>query len=79
MSEQIKRLLRTIIGISLDDINEIIEFLDHDEWGVAYEILCTVIEQENTIITIYQYQEIEDIGNKMNMDSNLWNEIKYKV
>ncbi len=78
MSEQIKRLLRTINGISLDDINEIIEFLEHDEWGVAFEILCTVIEQENIIITIYQYQEIEDIGNKMNMDSNLWNEIKYK-
>lgn len=79
MSEQIKILLRTINGISLDDINEIIEFLDHDEWGVAFEILCTVIEQENIIITIYQYQEIEDIGNKMNMECNLWNEIKYKV
>lgn len=79
MSEQIKRLLRTINGISLDDINEIIEFLDHDEWGVAFEILCTVIEQENIIITIFQYQEIVDIGNKMNMDCNLWNELKFKI
>lgn len=74
---EIKRLLDSINGIPIDDFNEINEFLEHDEWGLALEILCVVIKKENITISLEQFKEIEIIGKEMKMDDELWIGIKH--
>lgn len=79
VSNRIKRILSSISGIPQKDILDILEFLENDEWGVAFEVLCSVIEQDNLSINAEQYQGIEEIGVKMDMDVTMWCGIKPKI
>lgn len=72
----IKKILVSVNGIPNKDTHDILEFLEHGEWGVAFEVLCSVIEQENLSINAAQYNEIIDIGHDMDMDDTLWVRIK---
>jgi len=63
------------IGIPDKDIKDIYEYLGHNEWGIALEILCSTIEEHNIGITKKQYKEIEMIGKRMELNRALWNEI----
>jgi len=58
------------------DINDIKEYLQHNEWGIAFEILCCAVEQENIAVNKAQYKEIVSIGKSMKMDSELWERIR---
>jgi len=61
--------------LSQEDINNIEEFLEHNEYGIAFEELCSAIEQENISLNHAQYEEIVSIGKLMKMDSWLWKNI----
>jgi hypothetical protein len=43
-------IIMSIPEIPPKERDELIEFLDHNEWGVAYELLSSVIEQEEIVI-----------------------------
>lgn len=58
------------------DTDEIIEYLEHDEWGLAYEVLCCVIVENKIILIEDDLNKIKQIGIKMEMDANLWKNIK---
>ncbi|AUG56754.1 MafI family immunity protein [Acetivibrio saccincola] len=61
-----------------NDIETIREYLEHREWGIAFEQLCSAIEDEEIVITEDDYALIEEIGNIMNMDKKLWRCLKHK-
>lgn len=71
------RILRIAENVLLpaQDINEIAEYLSYNEWGIAFEILCTSITDNKIIIRKAQYDEIESIGAEMEMDNSLWRDI----
>jgi hypothetical protein len=75
----IKKILISDNEIPNKDTHDILEFLEHDEWGVAFEVLCSVIEQENLSINESQYNEIIDIGREMDMDDTLWVRIEPEI
>lgn len=60
------------LNIPKKDIKSIIEYLDNNEFGIAFEILCATIEQEHISISESYYNEIKKIGEYMEMDKNLW-------
>ena len=74
-----KRIYALLIGVNdfpLKDKRDVLEFLEHDEWGVAFEVMCSVIEQENLSIDNERYKDIEEIGIHMEMDEELWTVLK---
>lgn len=64
------------VKLPLADMDLIKEYLDHNEWGIAFELLCSAIEQENIKINDNQYKIICKLGNKMGFDEELWSSIK---
>ncbi len=63
-------------NLSFDDIKSIVEYLDHNEYGVALEQLCSAIEQERIKIAYNDYLLIKQMGEQMEMDKSLWERIK---
>lgn len=53
------------IKLPLEDKEEIQEYLDYNEWGIAFEILCSAIEQHKINISQKQKEEIARIENEM--------------
>lgn len=65
-------LLAREIGLPDNDIKDISEYIDHNEWGLAFEVLCSSIHQYGFKVSDNQYQKICDLGEKMEMDDDLW-------
>lgn len=64
------------INLPTKDIESITEYLEHGEWGIAFEVLCSAIEYDKIPILIVHYTEIEQIGKYMEMDKELWEVFK---
>lgn len=58
--------------LSKSDMESISEYLEHNEWGIAFEVLCSAIENDKISITLSDFEEIKLIGKGMNMDEGLW-------
>lgn len=71
-------LLAREIGLPNNDIKEIAEYIDHNEWGLAFEALCGSIHQYGFKLSDNQYQKLCDLGEKMEMDNELWQNILLK-
>lgn len=54
------------------DIETIEEYLEHAEWGIAFEVLCSAIEYDKITISHKDYIQIKEIGEYMGMDKDLW-------
>ena len=76
LQNRISALLSKLKGFPKKDELDVLEFLEHDEWGVAFEVICSVIEQENLSIDGEQYKDIEEIGLYMEMEDDLWTVLK---
>lgn len=76
MAAQITKVLDSVSQIPVKDRHDILELLSHNEWGVAFEVLCSAIEQQNIHVRSEQYSDIADTGKIMKMDHNLWLNIK---
>ncbi len=61
-----------------NDIDSITEYLEHNEWGISFEVLCSAIEAEGIVISRDDYKEIEAMGLSMGMDNELWCSILIK-
>ena len=62
-------LLAREIGLSDNDIRDIDEYINHNERGLAFEVLCSSIQQYD------QYQTICALGENMEMDNDIWQNI----
>jgi hypothetical protein len=75
----LKEIVKYITNLSLKDEKDILEFIEHDEWGIALETICSVIEQEDIPVDQNIYSKIEEAGLYMEMDKSLWEEISKKI
>lgn len=64
------------IKLPLEDKEEIQEYLEYNEFGIAFEILCIAIEEYDIGISQERKEEIARIGNEMEMDERLWSSLK---
>lgn len=55
------------------------EIIEHDEWGIALETICSVLEQENIPVEKDIFNKIEEIGLYMEMDQSLWEHISNQI
>lgn len=76
--DKAKILLEILNGIEQlpqKDKIDVEEFIEHDEWGIALETICSVILEEKILIHKQIYKRIIDVGDEMEMDSSLWKDI----
>lgn len=71
-------LLACEIGLPDNDIRDIDEYINHNERGLAFEVLCTSIQQYGLEVPDDQYQTICTLGENMEMDNDLWQNIPLK-
>jgi len=75
--EIINKILELVkkLCITVDDKEEIIDYINYNEYGIAFEVLCSIIEQENITVSCDDFKIIEKLGMTMNFDRRLWNKI----
>ena len=67
------------LNIAKKDKQDIDEYLDHNELGLAFEVLCVSIERYKIKISQKDYESINTLGTQMEMDSNLWFSLKNNI
>ena len=67
-------------GLSLPerDINDIAVYLEHDEWGLAFEVLCISITENGLTVNKETFYHIMRMGEQMKMPKGLWDGISYE-
>ena len=72
IENELFNLINSIQEIPPKDREAVSEYLKHREWGVAFEIFCSTLEQEKILVSRTQYEIIEKIGHLMNYEHTLW-------
>lgn len=67
------------LNIAIKDKKDIDEYLEHNELGLAFEVLCVSIERDKIKISQKDYEIINTLGIQMEMDNNLWINLKNNV
>lgn len=67
------------LNIALKDKKDIDDYLEHNELGLTFEVLCASIEKDNIKISQKDYEIINKLGIQMEMDNNLWINLKNNV
>lgn len=67
------------LNITKKDKQDIDEYLDHNELGLAFEVLCVSIERYKIKISQEDYEIINTLGVQMEMDNNLWLSLKNNI
>ncbi|WP_047982129.1 MafI family immunity protein [Ornithinibacillus contaminans] len=79
LSNLLKEIVKNINNLPLKDEKDILEFIEHEEWGIALETICSVIEQEDIPVDEDIFSKIEVAGLYMEMDKSLWEEISKQI
>ncbi|GAA0182128.1 hypothetical protein SH2C18_45610 [Clostridium sediminicola] len=79
ISAEITCIIEKIIEFPEKDKEDIYEFLEHDEWGIALETLYAVLYEEKIPITKSIYDTVISVGEIMDMDSSTWDSLKYLI
>lgn len=67
------------LHIMSKDKKDIDEFIDHNEWGLAFEVLCATIERDKIKISQKSYEIIDILGRQMKMDNKVWSNLKNNI
>jgi hypothetical protein len=76
LHNEIFSIIEKIVELSDIEKDEIFEFLEHNEWGIALETLCAILVEEDIVITSLVFKQIEKVGMHMEMDSFTWEGIR---
>ncbi|WP_042462545.1 MafI family immunity protein [Neobacillus dielmonensis] len=79
LNNLLKEIIKNITNLPLKDEKDILEFIEHEEWGIALETICSVIEQEYIPVDKDIFSKIEEAGLYMEMDKSLWEEISKQI
>ena len=75
ISIQILQLLEEV-KLPATDIENIIEFAEHNEYGLAYETLCTQLYEYSAPISFAYYEKISFLGPLMQINPSMWLPLK---
>jgi len=72
---KIKSIVEQIVGLPKGDRISILEFLEHNEWGVALEHLCATLCEENIQISEPIFEQIKGVSIYM----EIWEDIRDQI
>lgn len=76
LEKKILNLTEQINSLPEKDKKNVVEFVEHGEWGIALDTLCNQIYEHDLKITKTTYDEIEAVGKMMNMNESTWSFLK---
>lgn len=59
-----------------EDIKNIVEFVENNEFGLAYETLCTQLYEHNIQISCELYEKISFYGKSIKIQPSMWLPLK---
>lgn len=59
-----------------NDIENIVDLIENNEYGVAYEILCVQLHEYNIKISFEFYEKIANYGISINIPPSIWLPLK---
>jgi hypothetical protein len=62
--------------LSREEVQEVREFIDVGEYGLAFETLCGIIVEEDKSISPEVYRQLAELGGLMKMDEQAWSSLK---
>ena len=62
--------------LSPDDINNIADFIENNEFGLAYETLCTQLYEYDLKISYELYEKISFCGKSIKIHPSIWMPLK---
>lgn len=71
--------ITNVLNMTIKDKKDVDEYLDHNELGLAFEVLCIAIEKDGIKISQKDYEILNNLGNQMDMDSKLWSNLKNNI
>jgi len=79
--KSLEEKLRTVVSYFADKLNgeaveQIKEFIEHGEYGEAYELLCHVVASAKQQIPADVYEIIMELGRQMELPNEIWEKIK---
>ena len=78
-----QRLLKLVedleISVSTEQLRNANDYIEVAEYGLAFEALCFTLKENKIPISKYTYKIVEDLGNMMLLDPEIWEEIKLFV
>lgn len=69
-------ILNGIPSFPKKDKEDISEYIQHNEWGIALETICSIILEDKIVINKQTFEKISVMGTLMDMDASLWNNIQ---
>jgi hypothetical protein len=80
IDDSLRRVLKVLgASFSASEVKEVCDFLDVGEYGIALETICGIIAEERKSITSEVQALIGQIGTRMGMDSQLWNDLRERT
>ncbi|MBR9729644.1 MafI family immunity protein [Shewanella intestini] len=80
IDEQIRNLLASATcGLSDFDVKNASEFIDHNEFGVAFELICDQLYENESQISSELIADISRIAKLMQLEDNSWSFLKENV
>ena len=61
------------------DVQNIQDYLTHNEWGLSFEILCNILRRVGCHLSLEEYQLLTGMGKQMQIDSAYWLPLKEAV
>lgn len=62
--------------LSEQDLRNIKDDIEYNEFGSAFETLCIQLSEYKAIISSVTYSKIESLGKDIGVNENIWNSIK---
>ena len=79
IENQLQAILSSLgLLLSEAELEEVQHFIDVGEYGLAFETLCGIIDEERKIIPLSVYYLIDDLGKQMEIDPAIWAQLKVR-
>ncbi|UHA74525.1 MafI family immunity protein [Paenibacillus sp. 481] len=72
-------VLLNLVKIPPEDTEKINEYLEYNEWGIAFEHFCATLFDEKIRITGIAFAQIRRIGEHMELEEQTWESLKSLV
>lgn len=59
-----------------EDVKEALDFVEHNEFGVSFELICAQLFEYDIKVSADIYRKIEEIGRSMTFDDSVWQMLK---
>lgn len=80
LAEKLSSVISSPAGwLTPDETREVREFIEVGEYGLAYETLCSIIEEENKTIAPDIYDQLVALGRRMEFEEEVWTKLLPRV